>query len=57
LPTQGYIFHPDALHAAEAYITNEWQQQGYEVRKQVYTVQGIDCANLEESGKSQSIAS
>jgi len=41
------IFHPDALHAAEAYITNEWQQQGYAVHKQAYTVQGIECANLE----------
>ena len=41
------IFHPDALHAAEAYITEEWRQQGYAVHKQTYTVQGIDCANLE----------
>ena len=41
------IFHPDALQAAEAYITEEWRQQGYAVHKQTYTVQGIDCANLE----------
>jgi len=41
------VFHPDALHAAEAYITNEWQQQGYEVRKQTYTAQDVECANLE----------
>jgi len=41
------IFHPDALHAAEAYITGEWRQQGYDVRKQTYTAQGIECANLE----------
>lgn len=41
------IFHPGALHAAEAYITKEWEQQGYDVRKQTYTVQGIECANLE----------
>ena len=41
------IFHPKALHAAEAYITAEWQQQGYDVRKQTYMVQGIECANLE----------
>jgi Zn-dependent M28 family amino/carboxypeptidase len=41
------IFHPAALHAAEAYITGEWEQQGYAVRKQSYTVQDIECANLE----------
>jgi len=41
------VFHPDALHAAEAYITQEWRQQGYEVRKQTYTAQGVECANLE----------
>lgn len=41
------VFHPEALHAAEAYITREWQQQGYDVRKQTYTAQGIECANLE----------
>ncbi|WP_432740873.1 M28 family peptidase [Methylobacter sp. G7] len=41
------VFHPDALHAAEAYITQEWRQQGYDVRKQTYTAQGIECASLE----------
>jgi len=41
------IFHPDALHAAEAYITEEWRQQGYAVDKQTYTAQGVECANLE----------
>ncbi|MGZ8907857.1 MAG: aminopeptidase, partial [Methylobacter sp.] len=41
------IFHPDALHAAEAYIKHEWQQQGYAVQKQTYTEQGIECSNLE----------
>jgi acetylornithine deacetylase/succinyl-diaminopimelate desuccinylase-like protein len=41
------VFHPDALHAVEAYITNEWQQQGYTVHKQTYTARGIECANLE----------
>jgi len=49
-------FHPDALHAAEAYITQEWRQQGYDVRKQTYTAQGIECANLEitRAGNSRS---
>ncbi|MGZ8191027.1 MAG: M28 family peptidase, partial [Methylococcaceae bacterium] len=41
------VFHSAALHAVEAYITSEWQQQGYDVRKQTYTAQGIECANLE----------
>ncbi|MGR9116333.1 MAG: M28 family peptidase [Gammaproteobacteria bacterium] len=41
------IFHPAALLAAEAYITEVWRQQGYVVRKQSYTVQGVECANLE----------
>lgn len=41
------VFHPDALHAAEAYITRQWEQQGYAVRRQTYTAHGIECANLE----------
>ncbi|TAK63381.1 M28 family peptidase [Methylobacter sp.] len=41
------VFHPEALHAAEAYITQQWEQQGYAVRKQTYTAQGVECANLE----------
>ena len=41
------VFHPDVLHAAEAYITEVWQQQGYAVCKQTYTSQSIECANIE----------
>ena len=41
------VFHPKALHAAEAYITEEWQRQGYAVQKQSYKTHGIECANLE----------
>lgn len=41
------VFHPAALHAAEAYITDEWQRQGYCVHKQTYTTHGVECANLE----------
>lgn len=41
------VFHPAALHAAEAYITDEWQRQGYSVHKQTYTTHGVECANLE----------
>lgn len=41
------VFHPEALHAAEAYITGEWQRQGYTVEQQTYCAQGVECANLE----------
>jgi Zn-dependent M28 family amino/carboxypeptidase len=41
------IYHPEALNAAAAYITGQWQQQGYSVRKQSYEVQGHECSNLE----------
>jgi len=41
------VFHPDALHAAEVYINEQWRLQGYVVHKQTYTAQGIECANLE----------
>ncbi|MGZ5031081.1 MAG: M28 family peptidase, partial [Methylobacter sp.] len=44
---QHNVFHPEALHAAEAYITKEWEQQGYAVRRQAYTEQDVECANLE----------
>ena len=39
--------HPEALHAAEDYITQTWQQQGYSVEKQAYLERNIQCANLE----------
>ena len=40
------VFHPDALHAAQAYITQTWHTQGYEVAEQGFAVQGVHCANL-----------
>lgn len=43
--------HPDALHAAEDYINQTWQQQGYEVEKQAYLERNIQCANLEVTQK------
>jgi len=39
--------HPEALHAAEDYINQTWQQQGYSVEKQAYLERNIQCANLE----------
>jgi Zn-dependent M28 family amino/carboxypeptidase len=39
--------HPEALHAAEDYINQVWQQQGYIVEKQAYRERNIHCANLE----------
>ena len=41
------VFHPEALHAAEKYIKQTWQEQGYEVITQEYTLQGVRSANLE----------
>ncbi|WP_455200132.1 M28 family peptidase [Kaarinaea lacus] len=41
------IFHPHALNAAANYISQEWQQQGYEVTQHSYDVKGMQCANLE----------
>lgn len=41
------VFHPAALHAAEAYITRTWEEQGYRVYVQEYSVRGIRSANLE----------
>lgn len=39
--------HPEALHAAEAYISQCWQRQGYTVERQAYLEKHIECANLE----------
>lgn len=41
------IYHPAALRASAAYITHQWQDQGYYVTPQTYTVNGLQCANLE----------
>ncbi|MFO7496922.1 MAG: hypothetical protein R6X05_14950 [Desulfobacterales bacterium] len=41
------IFHPEALHAAAAYIENSWQSQGYAITRQVHTVRRVQAANLE----------
>ncbi len=39
--------HVDALHAAEDYIKQVWQKQGYQVERQAYRERNIECANLE----------
>jgi hypothetical protein len=39
--------HAEALHRAEAWITERWRAQGYDVRRQPFEVEGIECANLE----------
>ena len=41
------VFRPQALHAAEEYITRTWQEQGYSVTRNTYDVIGVQCANLE----------
>jgi len=41
------LHHPEQLQAAESYIHAVWQQQGYAVRRQEYTLDGMRFANLE----------
>jgi hypothetical protein len=41
------VYHAAALHAAEAYITQSWRDQGHDVRRQPYSVEGVESANLE----------
>ena len=41
------VFRPQALHAAEEYITRTWQEQGYSVTRNTYDVIDVRCANLE----------
>jgi Zn-dependent M28 family amino/carboxypeptidase len=41
------VLHPEALHAAEVYISQAWHKQGYTVEKQEYQEGGVRCANLE----------
>ena len=43
------IYHPAALKAAAEYITGQWQSQGYTVTPQSYSVEGLQCSNLEIS--------
>jgi Zn-dependent M28 family amino/carboxypeptidase len=41
------VLRPAALAAAAGYVREAWTAQGYDVRPQIYRVDGIDCANLE----------
>jgi Zn-dependent M28 family amino/carboxypeptidase len=41
------VFHPQALHAAEEYLRQRWQEMGYAVRAEAYQVCGVRSANLE----------
>jgi len=41
------VLLPASLHAAEDYIGQQWQAQGYSVNRLAYAVKGIECANLE----------
>ena len=41
------VYHPQALQAAEDYIQQNWQKQGYAVTPQDYIVKGVRSANLE----------
>jgi Zn-dependent M28 family amino/carboxypeptidase len=50
------VFHPDALHASEAYIQGCWQDLGYRVKRDEYRVREVPSANLEISLPGQSAA-
>lgn len=40
------LFHPEKLEQAAEYIKHVWQEQGFEVRTQVYEHQGVPFQNL-----------
>lgn len=42
-----HVLRPAALHAAESYMGETLRALGYEVNRQNYEAQGVDCANLE----------
>ena len=39
--------HAEALRRAEAWVTERWSTQGYDVLRQPFEVEGVECANLE----------
>lgn len=41
------VHAPDGLRRAESFLTDALAAAGYEVRRQVYTVHGVECANLD----------
>lgn len=43
------VNHPDNLRRAVEYIERQWRAEGYEVTRQAYTVDRIECLNLEVS--------
>jgi Zn-dependent M28 family amino/carboxypeptidase len=42
-----HVLRPASLHEAERYIGEALRAAGYEVTRQNYEAQGVDCANLE----------
>ncbi|NIR61618.1 MAG: M28 family peptidase [Gammaproteobacteria bacterium] len=40
------VFRPRALHAAADHIRAAWRGQGYEIDEDIYSVDGVPCANL-----------
>ncbi len=41
------VGHPEALRAAEAYIAGELTTIGFNVARQTYVAEGVDCSNIE----------
>ena len=44
---KGDVFQPEKLRKAPDYITTAWKEIGYQVNSQLFTVRGVECANLE----------
>ncbi len=42
-----HVLRPASLHAAERYIGESFATLGFDVNRQAYEAQGVDCANLE----------
>lgn len=51
-----HVWRPAALHAAEAFIRNEWVSQGYEVARHSYMTRGVESSNLEVTVRGRSRA-
>lgn len=44
-----HVGRPRALQAAEAWVRRSWEALGFDVARQPYTADGVECANLEVS--------
>ncbi len=47
------VSRPESLAAASSYIEAEWRTQGYDVARQIYEADGVECANLEVTRRAE----